>query len=237
MRSSLVRNFAWVGCLAAAAAFAPHSQGASITAQLTCSLNVLKSSGACNNIGPFGTVKIDDTPGDGDLRITVDLINATPKFRDLMLNFAGTALSISSTDGQAGLSPNGFSISPYTGLFDVGGSGGQGWSYSGSGAYTTTLIGGGGVDLLLSDFMASDSLGNLQVALHIQDIGSASGGDCDGSGEKAPCVPGQEGGGSLKIGGAFTLDEDVPEVPEPSTMLLMGGALLGLAALRKKRNS
>lgn len=237
MRSGLVRSFAWVGCLAAAAAFAPNSQAASITAQLTCSLNILNSSGSCNNIGPFGTVKIDDTPGNGDLLLTVDLLNATPKFRDLMLNFAGTALTISSSDGQATLTPNGFSINPYTGLFDVGKSGGQGWSYSGTGPYTTTLVGGGGVDLLLADFMTLDSLGNLQVALHIQDIGSASGGDCDGSGEKDPCVPGKEGDGSLKIGGTFTRDGEVPDVPEPSTMLLMGGALLGLAMLRKKRNS
>jgi hypothetical protein len=47
------------------------------------------------------------------------------------------------------------------------------------------------------------------------------------------------GKGSLKIGGLFKRDGDVPpppEVPEPSTMLLMGGALLGLGLLRKKRN-
>jgi hypothetical protein len=235
MRSGLVKGFAWVGCLAAAAAFAPNSQAASITAQLTCSLNILNSSGSCNNIGPFGTVKIDDTPGNGDLLLTVDLFNATPKFRDLMLNFAGTATTISSSDGQAELDPDGFSIAPYGGLFDVGESGGQGWNYSGTGPYITTLS--GDVDLLLSDFMTLDSEGNLQVALHIQDIGSASGGDCDGSGEKDPCVPGKDGDGSLKIGGGFQFDDEVPDVPEPSTMLLMGGALLGLAMLRKKRNT
>jgi hypothetical protein len=230
-----IKNYVWAGCLAAAAALAPNLQAAGITAELTCSLNILNSSGACNDIGPYGTVKIDDTPGNGDLKLTVDLLNATPKFRDLMLNFGGAATSVSSADGQATLSPNGFSITPYAGLFDVGKSGGQGWAYSGAGAYTTVLS--GDVDLLLADFMVLDSLGNLQVAVHIQDIGDINGGDCDGSGEKNPCVPGLDGDGSLKIGGVFTRDGDIPDVPEPSTMLLLGGSLLALGYFRKTRNS
>ena len=238
------KHFAWVGCLAAAATLTPSSQAASITAQLTCSLNVLSSTGACNNIGPFGTVKPEEVIS-GDLKLTVDLLNPTPKFRDLVLNFGGAATSLLSSDGQAillspdgfGLTPDGFTINPYDGKFDIGVNDNNGWNYDGAGVYMTTLSGGGGVDLLLSDFMVLDSLGNLQVAIHIQDIGDINGEDCDGADDPAPCVPGMEGDGSLKIGGTFKRDGDLPGVPEPSTMLLMGGALLGLGLLKKKRNS
>ena len=76
-----------------------------------------------------------------------------------------------------------------------------------------------------------------RVALHIQSIGSSSGGDCDGSGDEDPCIPGMAGEGSLKIGGVFEPDGDIPEIPEPSTVLLMGGALLGLGYWRKRRNN
>lgn len=232
----LVRNLVWVGCLAMTAAFAPHSHAASITAELTCTLDVLSSSGSCNNLGPFGTVTLDDSPGNGDLQLTVDLLNPTPKFRDLMLNFNGTALSITTSDGQGGLSFNGFSISPYAGQFDVGEAGGLGWEYDGAGAYTTILSGGAGADLFLSDFVEFDTSGNLHVALEILDLGTIDC-DCDGANDPESCIPGQEGEGSMKIGGVFRLQDDISDVPEPSTMLLMGGALLGLGLIRKKRNS
>jgi len=233
------RNFAWASCLAAAAAFAPSSQAASITAELTCSLNVLNTS--CNNIGPYGTVKLDDSIGNGDLTITVTLGNPGQKFRDLMLAFSGSAATVTENDPNniVTLSSDAFTINPYLGAFDIGDVGNptgtqQGWN--GDSGYTAILS--GNADLLLTDFLgALDSNGKVSVALHIQNIGSASGGDCDGSGTKDPCDPTKTGAGSLKIGGTFERDEDIPGVPEPSTMLLMGGSLLALGYFRKKRNS
>jgi hypothetical protein len=239
MRKVWIRNYTFAGCLAAAMLAAPQSQAASITAQLTCSLNVLNTS--CNNIGPYGTVKLDDSIGNGDLTITVTLGNSGQKFIDLMLAFGGAATSITENDPNniVTLSANAFTIQPYLGAFDIGDVGNptgtaQGWN--GDSGYTAVLS--GNADLLLTDFLnALDSNGKVSVALHIQNIGSTSGGDCDGSGTKAPCDPTMTGPGSLKIGGTFKRDDDVPPVPEPSTMLLMGGSLLALGYFRKRRNS
>jgi len=77
----------------------------------------------------------------------------------------------------------------------------------------------GNAPLSTADFAVLDSLGNLYAALHIQNIGSAKGGNCDGTGNPA-CVPGMNGPGSLKIG--------APEitVPEPSTIILLGFAAI-----------
>lgn len=234
MRIALFKHFAWVGCLAAAATLAPSSQAASITAQLTCSLNVL--GGGCDNVGPYGTVTLDDSAADGTLKISVTLGNPGQKFKDLVLAFDGAATSITENDpiNTVVLNANAFTISPYTGAFDIGDSTTQhGWN--GDSGYMAILS--GDANLLLTDFLnAKDTLGKVSVALHIQDIGSASGEDCDGSGTKDPCDPTMTGPGSLKIGGLFRPDGDIPEVPEPSTVLLMGGALLGLGLLRKKRN-
>ncbi len=87
-----------------------------------------------------------------------------------MLNFSGIGFTdISSSDGQNLIvTSNGFSISPYSGGFDVGVSGGQGWNADSP--YNVTLSGVGGV-LTASMFNNQDSAGKLYVALHIQSIG------------------------------------------------------------------
>lgn len=46
-----------------------------------------------------------------------------------------------------------------------------------------------------------------------------------------------DGNNSLGSPTGFGGDGDIGEAPEPSTVLLMSGALLGLAVLRKKRNT
>lgn len=237
----VINHLAKAAALAAVLLLAPVSQADTITAELTCILNNLNA-GPCGSAGPFGTVKLDDSVGNGDIKITVTLGNPGQKFRDLMLAFGGTATSITENDPNniVILKADSFTISPYLGAFDIGDVGnpaGTQHGWDGNSGYTTVLA--GNTDLFLTDFLnALDTKGKISVALHIQNIGSASGGDCDGSGTKAPCVPGMTGPGSLKVGGVFKRDGgDIPEVPEPSTMLLMGGSLLALGYFRKRRNS
>lgn len=216
--------------LAALLLCAPASQAALLVMDLTCSLNGLNSNGSCSPGPSFGTVTLEDLAGGdaGKVQVTVDLgFAGNQKFRDLMLNFSGAATTI--TDDDAGntvsLNGNSFSITPYGGLFDVGGSGGQGWSATTAGTYSTKLS--GNVPLSTADFNTLDSLGNLYAALHIQEIGSANGGNCDGTNNPA-CVPGMPGPGSLKIGAPNV-------VPEPTSLVLFGiGLVVSLAGRRSR---
>jgi hypothetical protein len=208
------------------------SNAAVISLDLTCSLNVLSSSGSCSPGPSFGTVTLEDLSGvdSGKVEVTVDLgFPSSQKFRDLILNYAGAATTI--TDNDSGnavvLNSNSFSINPYNGDFDVGGTGGQGWHATTTGPYSTVLS--GNASLSTADFITLDSLGNLYAAIHIQDIGSATGGSCDGTGNPA-CVPGMNGPGSLKIGAPdFTI------VPEPSALCLSAIAVTFLCTRKRKR--
>jgi hypothetical protein len=168
----------------------------------------------------------------GKVEVTVDLgMTGNQKFRDLMLNYSGTATSITENDGgnTVVLSADSFSIVPYDGDFDVGESGGQGWNATTAGPYTAVLS--ADVALAIGDFIQLDSLGNLYAALHIQDIGNASGGDCNGT-SMPPCAPGVNGPGSLKIGApTFLVGTDVPE---PATLGL-GAIALALASVLRRR--
>ena len=199
-------------------------RAATITFNLVCVLNALNTI-PCNTSGPvFGTVTLSDN-GSGGVVVSVDLVGTTQKFRDMMLNFSGAATSLSSSDGLASLNPNGLSINPYNGLFDVGKTTGQGWN--GDDLYSTTLT--GNVAISVADFLTTDSLGNVYVAMHIQNIGDANGGDCTGDNMgRTNCVPGMPGPGSLKIGGIL--------IPEPATWLLVGAglALLGVRRFARK---
>lgn len=214
-----------VGALVAATN-ANSSRAATVQLDLTCSLNVL-SGGSCGAGPSFGTITLEDLSGvdAGKVKVTVDLgFTGTQKFRDLILNFSGAATSITDNDpGNAVFLSNNntnFKINPYNGLFDVGATDQQNWNATTSGPYSTVLS--GNAPLSTSDFLSLDSLGNLYAAIHIQDIGSATGGNCDGEGNPA-CVPGMNGPGSLKIGApTFSV------VPEPTTtMLLVIGATIG----------
>src|SRR5262245_24936648 len=75
--------------------FAAAAEANSITFNLNC---ILTTSG-CTPSGSFGTITIDDAhvslvPGAGDLYLTVDLVGTTEKFRDLLLNYSGSAAQI-----------------------------------------------------------------------------------------------------------------------------------------------
>jgi len=188
---------------------------------LTANLNCILSGSNELSCSPgyfFGTVTLDDSVGGGQISLTVDVQGIAGKFRDLMLNFDGPGITwVSSGDGQASLVPDGFSLPPYhDGKFDIGGSDQQNWN-STSALYTTLLTGSG--PLTLDMFNVTDSQGNLNVALHLQDLAT---------------------GDSIKVGGIWEGGGGPPEElnPEPGTAALLSGGLIALVwALRRRRAS
>jgi len=204
------------GALAVFALCGQPARGELLTAELNC---VLAGSSAvsCDPMFHYGRVTLDDSVVAGQISLTVDMQGIAGKFRDLMLNFDGPGItSVSSGDGQASLLPGGYSLSPYNdGKFDIGGTGHQGW-HSGTALYTT-LLGGNGA-LTLDMFNVRDSLGNLNVALHLQNLTPT--------------------GGSLKVGGIWE-GCAVPsqEAPEPATTALLGGGLVALAWILRRRRA
>jgi hypothetical protein len=236
MRIGFVKHCGWVGCLTAAMALAPNLHGASFTADLTCVLNGLNNH-PCVAGPSFGTVKLEDQAADLDhdfawVKMTVDLKEDFIKFFDLALNYTGSESLTTMVGGPISVDPDNLVINPYDGAFDVGF-----WGIQGSpvpNPWMTDIYSTTG-NVFVSEFIALDTGGKVMTALHIQSIGVD---ECDGNNDgTTDCVPGMDGTGSLKIGGTFRDDSDTPDVPEPSTMLLLGGSLLALGYFRKKRNS
>ena len=209
----------------------------SVELDLTCVLNGLNSH-ACVDGPSFGTVSLIDMFGDhslnpGEVRVTVDLAGTGHKFRDLMLNLGQGFTSVSSTDAQVSMGYNSYSITPYNGMFDIGSTGQKGWD--GDDLYSTILTATGTSQLSARSLLYPDSMGKVYVAMHIQNIGNYTGGDCSGNDNgTTSCIPGITGEGSLKIGGVISHVEN----PEPATTALMGIGLVALAFLgRRHRRS
>lgn len=204
------------GALAVLALCGQPARGAVLTAELTCVLAGPSSVG-CGAVS-YGTVTLNDSVGThGQIGLTVELTGIADKFRDLLLNFYGAGIStVSSGDGQASLSFDGFSLPPYKGLFDIGRDGNCcGWN-SNTAIYHTTLF-KVDHDLTLDMFNLKDSGNRLNVALHLQDLTGT--------------------GGSLKVGGIWEEGGGGgQEIPEPATFALLGGGLLVFAwALRRRK--
>jgi len=227
-----MKNFVLVAVLAL---FSSTSKAEIINWSLECVLNGLEAHQCADTQGPFGNITLEDF-GNNTIQIAVNLVNPDYRFIELMLNFNPAAGVTLTSDGDPNntvtLSQDSFQIAPYTGMFDIGGSGGGGWSSS-TGNYSTTLTFSGPVTV--NDFLFTDTGGLLFAALHIQNIGDASGGNCTGQTDgTTTCDPSQTGPGSLKIG-ALGDSGDVPEIPEPTTFTLVAGGLLAAAAWRSRR--
>ena len=223
---------AGAACLAALCTLAPTPAHAGLVSfDLTCIMNGLNSQ-ACTNAGSFGTIQLtDDGLSPGEVKLTVDLAGTGQKFRDLMLNLGPGFTDVFSTDGQVTLDYNSFTIPPYGGAFDVGGTGNKGWE--GTDGYMTILTADPALTLGLDAFLNGDTNSKLFAALHIQSTGP---GTCRGFDDGTTnCLPGLLGDGSLKIGAPF-VETDIDPVPEPGSIALVGLGIGLLIVVRRRKS-
>lgn len=163
---------------------------------------------------PYGTVSITDIVGG----VSVNVTTATGgKYKSLFLNNNAASPIM---NAPVVYSPDAFSLSPYTGLFDVDTARPNGGADSG---VAFNIMGTG---FNANNFTQKDSAGNLYVIVHLQQV------NCDVNGN---CTSGT---GSLKVGGSLAPPSDPPPgddpVPEPSTYGIVGLGLAAAYRLRKR---
>lgn len=179
-------------------------------------LNCVVNTNSCTPIAQsLGTVQIDDIAGGVAVTVTSAFGG---KYIDLYLNLDVAPTSITS---PAIYSSNFFSLAPYGGTFDVGTDISPSKGFSNDSGAVFQIFGTG---FTAANFLALDSLGNVNVAVHLQEI------DCDANG----CAPGS---GSIKVGGVYfgPPPGDDPGVPEPSTVVLVAAGLGSLCWFRRQR--
>jgi hypothetical protein len=147
----------------------PHSAAA---APIVLNLDCVLKFDPCQPSAIYGTITL--TQVGAGVSVTVDLPGTRGKFRNLMLSYAGPATTITDNDSHntVSLTPDEFRLSPYDGLFDIGGRGGKGWR--GDDSYSTLLT--GDIPLLLTDFVPADS--GMYAVVRLKHIGSRAGGYC-----------------------------------------------------------
>lgn len=184
-------------------------------AAISFDLNCVLSSTACTALPPgesLGMVQIADIAG--GVEVTVVTTDGG-KYVNLFLNLDVTP---SSMILPAIYSSNGYTLTPYEGLFDVGSGVSPSKGFDGDSGQTFQILGTG---FDATSFNAFDSLGLVNVAVHLQEL------DCTASG----CVPGN---GSIKVGGVLSGPPSDDPIPEPATMAIVGGGLIGVYFLRRK---
>lgn len=179
-------------------------------------LNCILTSNSCTPIGQsLGTVQIDDISGGVAVTVTTTFGG---KYQDLYLNLDVIPVTLES---PAIYSSDFFTLAPYSGTFDVGINTSPSKGFRGDTGEIFQVL---GVGFNAANFFAFDSLGNVNLAIHLQEI------DCTAAGCAA-------GSGSIKIGGFYIQPppNDDPGIPEPSTIALVAAGLGSLYWLRRRR--
>lgn len=205
------------------------ARGATVTIDLVC---VLDDPGICSPGPSFGTVTLTDT-APNTVRIDVGLFHANLLFANMMFHVSGIAgLIFNFTEPVVNpLALGTYSIAPNPAEFNLGSPDNppgavNGWD--GASGYVGVIQATG---LSTASFVANNAgAGQYHAALQIINAGpGACSGSADGS---TDCVPGQQGSGTLSLGGLRrTADEPVPE---PWSLGLVGAGLMAVSMLGRR---
>lgn len=226
MRLASFRNYVLAGLLAATAALAPTAQAATVY--------TVYGNEDPNNVAEFtfGDNPFSNVDATG-FTVAFTVKNASPLFDPTITGIAlnvptgvtgfSAALSTLPTNWNTYFEIGEVNTPQPVGMFDFCAESGNGDKNCGGGNPNDGIEKGDSFAFslrFLGNFSggAPSLSGFLPLAARFQETGD------DGGSDVAICMNGN------------CDDSDIPDVPEPSTMLLLGGALLGLGVIRKKRN-